>query len=89
MYIDTDIREDVCFIYLNRPDANNLNQDLLNELYDKVCWASEHQDIRVVILTSKLLFSFSSGLDLGSFMDNRQKVFAEKVFNTVYKFFKQ
>ena len=87
MYIDTDIRDDVCFIYLNRPDTNSLNQKLMDELYDKVCWVSAHQDIRVVILTSKLSFGFSSGLDLGSFMDDRQAVFAKKVYNAVCKSF--
>ena len=87
MYIYTDICEGICFIYFNRPDTNSLNQELLDELYDKVCWASKHQDIRVVILTSKLPFGFSSGLDLGSFMDERQTIFAEKVYNAVYKSF--
>ena len=87
MYIDTDFREDVCYIYLTRQKTNSLNQELLDGLYDKVCCASEHQDVRVVILASKLPFGFSSGLDLGSFMDEQQSIFAEKVYNVVYKSF--
>jgi enoyl-CoA hydratase/carnithine racemase len=60
---------------------------MLDELYDKVCWASEHDTVKVVVLTSKLPLGFSSGLDLGSFMDDRQTVFVEKVYNAVYKSF--
>lgn len=87
MYIDNDIREGVCFIYLNRPHTNSLNQELLDELYDKLCWASEHKDIKVVILTSKLPLGFSSGLDLGSFMDEQRSIFTRRVHNAVYKSF--
>lgn len=87
MYIDVTMREDVCLIYLNRPDTNSLNQELLDELYDKVCWASGHKNIKVVILASKLSFGFSSGLDLRSLMDVQQFIFAEKVYNTVYTSF--
>jgi len=86
MYIDTDVREDVCFIYLNRPDTNSLNQILLDELYNKVCWASEQENVKVIILTSRLSFGFSSGLDLGSFM-SQQTGFAGKVYNAVHKSF--
>lgn len=87
MYIDTDIREDICILYLNKPDTNSLNQELLNELYDKVSWVTEHKTIKVVILESKLSFGFSSGLDLRSLMDAQQSIFAEKVYNAVYKSF--
>ncbi len=87
MYIDVDMSEDVCLIYLNRPDTNSLNQELLDELYDKVCWVSEQEDVKTVVLTSRLSFGFSSGLDLGSFMDNQQAVFAGKVYSAVYKSF--
>jgi len=87
MYIDVKIEENVCFFYLNKPGTNSLDQKFLDELYDKVCWASEQDTVKVVVLTSKLPFGFSSGLDLGSFMDDRQAVFAEKVYNAVYKSF--
>ena len=87
MHIDTDIRKDVCILYLNKPDTNSLNQELLDELYDKVCWASEHKTIKVVILASKLSFGFSSGLDLRSLMDVQQSIFAEKVYSAVYTSF--
>ncbi len=84
MYIDISIREDVCFIYLNRRDTNGLNQSLLDELYDKVCWVSGQENVKAVVLTSRLSFGFSSGLDLGSFM-NRPIGFAEKIYDAVYR----
>ena len=87
MYIDAKIQEDVCFFYLNKRGTNSLDQELLNELYDKVCWASEQDTVKVVVLSSSLSFGFSSGLDLGSFMDDKQTVFAKKVYNAVYKSF--
>ena len=87
MYIDSKIQENVCFLWLNKPGTNSLDQELLDELYEQVSWASEQDTVKVVILTSKLPFGFSSGLDLGSFMDDRQTVFAEKVYNAVYKSF--
>lgn len=87
MYIDVDIREEVCFFSLNRPNTNSLNQELLNELYDKICWSSEQENVKIVILTSRLSFGFSSGLDLKSLMDTKA-VFAERVYNLVYRCFK-
>jgi len=87
MYIDTKMHHNVCLFYLNKTGTNSLGQELLNELHNKVCWASEHDIVKVVVLTSKLPFGFSSGLDLGSFMDDRQAVFAEKVYSAVYTSF--
>jgi len=87
MYIDSKIQENVCFLYLNKPGTNSLDQKLLDKLFNKVCWALEQETVKVVILTSKLPFGFSSGLDLGSFVGDRQSVFAVKVHNAVYKSF--
>ena len=87
MYIDVKTQDDVYLLCLNKPGTNSLDQALLGELFDKVCWASEQDTVKVVVLTSKLPFGFSSGLDIGSFMDERQTVFAEKVYNAVYKSF--
>ena len=53
----------------------------------KVCWASEHKTIKVVILASKLSFGFSSGFDLRSLIDVQQFIYAEKVYNAVYTSF--
>jgi len=87
MYIDVKIQEDICFLWLNKPGTNSLSQELLDELYDVICWASKQNTVKVIVLTSKLPFGFSSGLDLGSFMDDQQTVFAEKIYNAVYKSF--
>ena len=87
MHIDSKIQENVCFLFLNKPGTNNFDQAMLHELFEKVCWASEQDTVKIVVLASKLPFGFSSGLDLGSFIDDRQTVFAEKVYNAVYKSF--
>lgn len=87
MYIDVDMRGDICFVYLNRPETNSLNQELLDELYDTVYRVSEQKNVKTVVLSSRVPFGFSSGLDLGSYMDNNRTVFAEKVYNAVSKSF--
>jgi len=87
MYIDVKIQEDICFLWLNKPGTNSLSQELLDELHDTICWVSEQNTVKVVILTSKLPFGFSSGLDLGSFIYEQQTVFADKVYNAVLKSF--
>ncbi len=87
MYIDIKIQDNICSIYMNKPGTNSLDQKLLDELYKKVQWAIEQKNIKIVIIMSKLSFGFSSGLDLGSFMDNQQTVFTDNVHNAVFTSF--
>jgi len=71
---------------MNRPGTNSLNQDLHDELYETLRRTEEQNDIKTVVLTSRLPFGFSSGLDLGSFKGDHP-VFAEKVYNAVHRSF--
>ncbi|MDD4729977.1 MAG: enoyl-CoA hydratase/isomerase family protein [Dysgonamonadaceae bacterium] len=77
----------VCFLSMNKRGTNSLDQKLLDELYEKLCLILEEDKVKVVVLKSDLPFGFSSGLDLRSFMDDKQAVFAERVYNAVYKSF--
>lgn len=52
-----------------------------------MCWISGQEDVKVVVLTSRLSFGFSSGLDLGSFM-NQPTMFAGKIHDAVYQSFR-
>jgi len=88
MFIDIKLHKDVCFLYLNKAGTNSLDQNLLDELYTKVCWASEHSHIKTVILASSLPFGFSSGLDLSNLIDAQQTIFAKNIYNAVYKSYK-
>jgi len=88
MYIDIKVQDDVCFLYLKKPNTNSLDQSFLDEIYDKVRWASNQDMAKVIVLTSKLSFGFSSGLDLRSLTSDNQTTFADKVYNAVYKSFK-
>jgi len=69
----TQKNETVFEILLNRPDKRNaINLELYEQLGDAISEAGRTEGIRVVILRGNGA-AFSSGIDLGSFLDFSQK----------------
>eukprot|EP00039_Didymoeca_costata_P015673 m.270944 g.270944 ORF g.270944 m.270944 type:complete len:268 (-) comp16265_c1_seq72:41-844(-) len=60
--------EGICIITLNRPPANALDQESLQEIIDACTFADSSNEVRAVLLVSALPKIFSGGLDLPAMM---------------------
>jgi len=86
-YIEINRLGEICFLHMNKPGTNSLDQFFLDELYEKINLITDYNKVKVIILSSKLRFGFSSGMDLRSFSGTRQE-FIPKMYNAVLTSFK-
>ncbi|WP_313558770.1 enoyl-CoA hydratase/isomerase family protein [Ruminiclostridium cellobioparum] len=85
MYVDKEIKDSIGYIWLNRPRTNSLSHTLLEELLEAVTAFDAEDEITAVVLSSRLPFGFSGGLDLGSFyVSGEHELTGSNVYKAVY-----
>ena len=85
MYVDKEIKDSIGYIWLNRPRTNSLSHTLLEELLEAVTAFDAENEITAVVLSSRLPFGFSGGLDLGSFyVSGEHELTGSNVYKAVY-----
>ncbi len=79
--------ESVGIITMNRPPVNGMDADLVTELLNVFRKAEEDEQIRVIVVTSKVEGIFSAGLDISTMTSGEGKVPVDiqKFFNDIQK----
>lgn len=88
----TEIKNNICFITVNRPDKlNALNKKTIEELGRAISEAESANDVRVIIITGAGTKSFVAGADISEFANYSDKqgeelsAFGQKVFSAIEK----
>ncbi len=81
MLVQMSVVGNVGIIKLNKKPTNTLDLQMLNKLYEYIRKMEENLEIRVVILSSEVQGTFSSGLDLRSLYVKNDK---EHTMNNIY-----